>query len=355
MATPRYPSPTNTFVPEATGQAIAYVRDPSRFKVNEYVQLVRAPKPVVLYAFLDPDEPVRVVTDAEYDWPDGQPRPRPAGNVGNFKWEEVRIFRRSYGYTVGEQLVETAEGWNPRAFFDAIILNKAMVNVTKRVMALLDNAANWGANTATATSLNGGAGNWANASNDPTSVNFLAIKKSLNAAVRRILLASNGLVTRKDLRLVIDPVVADAVGETSELHTYVEKSPVALAQIRGDAPNVNAPWSIPEQIYGLPVVVEDASYVNVRPEADGTAAVVETEKVFVADPTKARLVSRVGGVDGLYGAPSASTAQRYYYKYELAIEARHESWDKLHEASCVDQFKEVLAAPQTGFLITGVR
>lgn len=352
MATPRYLSFTNGFIPEATGQAIAYVRDPGRFKVNEYVQIVNAPKPVVAYAFLDPDQPVRVVTDQEFDWPDGQPRPKPQGNLGNFKWEEVRVYRRDYGYTIGEQQVETAEGWNPRAFFNAIILSLAMTNLTKRVTDLLETTGNWGGNTGTADSLNGGAGRWEDASNDPDSINFLAIKKSINAAVRRILLATNGMVQRSDLKVQVSPELADAVSETSEMHTYVEKSPFALAQIRGDAPNVNAPWSIPEKVYGMQWVVEDASRVSIRANADGTVATVGTEKTFIRDRKKALILSRVGGLDGNYGSPSFSTVQRYIYKYEMAVEAQHDTWNKLYETHVVDQFKEVLAAPQAGFLIT---
>src|SRR5688572_4407882 len=110
MATPRFPSATNVFIPEATGQAIAYVRDKDRFKVNQYVQLVKAPKPVVLYAFLDPDAPVRVVSDAEFDWPWDQKRPQPQANIGNWKWEEVRVYRRSYGWMAGQQTLSNAKG-----------------------------------------------------------------------------------------------------------------------------------------------------------------------------------------------------------------------------------------------------
>ena len=56
-ATPRYLGPTNVFIPQATNQAIAYIRKPGQFKLMEYCQMVNAPEPIVLYAFLDPDEP----------------------------------------------------------------------------------------------------------------------------------------------------------------------------------------------------------------------------------------------------------------------------------------------------------
>src|SRR5687767_13297745 len=99
MATPRYLSGTNGFIPAASGQAIAFVREPGRFKIHEYAQIIKAPKPIVYYAFLDPDQAVRVVTGDEFDWPDGQYRPQPQANLGDFKWEEVRVERKNFGYT----------------------------------------------------------------------------------------------------------------------------------------------------------------------------------------------------------------------------------------------------------------
>lgn len=355
MATPRFASGSNVFIPQATGQAIAYVRDQSMFKVNQYVQIINSPKPVGVYAFLDPDAPVRVVSDAEFDWARGQPRPKPQANLGNFKWEEFRTFRRNYGYTIDEEIVDNADGWNPKAFFNAIMISLAMTNLTQRVTTLLEATANWSGNTATASNLNSGRGKWHTASNDESSANFLAIKKSLNTAVRRILLATNGMVQRKDLKLQISPDLADAISETSEIHTYLEKSPHALAQVKGEAPNVNADWSLPEKLYGLPLVIEDASKVNIRANADGTVATVETQKVFIRDKTKAVILSRQGGLDGQYGSPSFSTVQRYFHQYEMSIEAfrgEQERKDKIYESHVVDDYKEVLAAPQAGYLIT---
>lgn len=354
MTTPRYLSATNGFIPEATGQAIAYVRDPNKFKINQYVQLIRAPKPIVLYAELDPDQPVRVVTDQEFAWEDGDPRPRGNNNMGNFKWTEVRAFRRNYGYTVGHQAIEAAEGWNPKAFFNATILSQAMTNVTARFVSLMENTANWGSNFATAISLNGataGNGFWSQASNDPTNASYLNIKKTILKAVENIVLATNGMVTMEDLKLVISPGLAIAMSETSEIHSYLEKQEKAIEVIEGLNPNTgNDQWGLPSRLYGLPVVVENAVHVTERKNSAGTPAT--TNRTFIKSDNSAVIVSRVGGLEGLYGAPSFSTLQRYYYLYDMAIEAFDNPKDKLFESNVVDQFKEVLAANRAGYLIT---
>lgn len=350
MPTPAYISFSNAFIPEATGQAIAYVRDKSQFKLNEYVQLVNAPEPQVAYAVLDPDQPVRVVTDQEFAWPDGQPRPRPQNNTGNFVWNLVTVNRRNYGYMVGEQALSTAKGWNPKAFFNAQILNQAMTNVTQRFITLAETVANWGSNTADANTLNGGAGTWDKGSNDPASPNFLAIKKSTLTALKAVVLATNGMVKQNDLILVISPGLAEAAANTSEIHSYLEKQERAIKVLEGEEPNINASWGLPSKLYGFKLVIEDAVRVTERPNAAGTPA--STNRVFVKSDKSAVICSRPGGLDGNYGSPSFSTFQRYFWKYEMAVESFQEAKDKLYECHVVDQFVEVLAAQRAGFLIT---
>lgn len=357
--TPRYPSGTNTFIPQATGQAIAYVRDPAKFKINQYVQGVKADKPVFAYAFLDPDAPVRLVTDEEFDWPDGNPRPRPAANIANFKWLYATCVRRDYGWTLGEQAVETADGFNPKAFQNAIILSLAMTNRTFRFITLMETASQWGTNTADANSLNGGRGKWDKASDDESSPYYLAIKRTLLEVARQINLATNGMVGDDDpmseMSLILSPATALAIAETSEIHNYIKQSPVALAQVKGDAPGQNKKWGLPDYLYGFKIIVESAPRVKNRiKDASGTVSTLDTDKVYMKSATSAVVCCRPGGLDGNYGSPSFSTFQRYYYKYDLQVEARKVDWDKLYEAHIVDQFIEVLAAPQSGYLITNV-
>jgi hypothetical protein len=353
----RYLSGSNGFVPSATGQAIAFTRDPSRFKVNSYTQNLRTPKVIGLYAVLDRDQPARVKTDQEFAWEDGDPRPSGNNNMGTFQWREFKVERRDYPYTVGEQAIEQAEGWNPKAFFNASVLQQAMTNRTNRIVTLLQTAANWPtASTATAKVLNGssGTGAWALGSNDPTNSGFLNIKKSILEVCRRINLATNAVVEPKDLVLVISPGMAIAISETSEYHTYLEKSRFALGQLHGDVPNQNEQWGIGTRLYGVECVVEDCVSVSTRPSTLNSGDVTGgggTRAYVMADASPV-IISRKGGIDGNYGSPSYSTLQCYFYKYELAIEAFDDVRNKRVEGHVVEQYKEILAAPAAGFLIT---
>lgn len=361
MATPRYASATNVFIPQATGQVIAYIRDKSRFKINKYWQTVKSSrtdssgKPVCLYHFLDPDQPVRVVTEQEFRWPYGQPRPAHNQHVGNFKIEEVRMERYWYGYNMDELVQDNAEDWNPKAFFDATMANLAMTNATYRCVTLMETAANWGANTGTAAALSGVIGaRWDLASSDPSDAQYLVIKKTLSQAMINVNLATNGLVQPNEMKLVLSPVTAMAMANTSEIHDYLKGSPFALAQVKGYVEGQNAVWGLPDQLYGVEVIVEDASRCTVRQNAAGTVATVGTDKTYIKGKTSAVLCSRVGGLDGQAGSPSFSTLQRHYFKWDMAVESRRDEWNKIEEAGIVDCFKEVLPAPQSGYLITSV-
>lgn len=352
MTTPRYLSPTNGFIPEATGQAIAFVRDPNRFKLNQYAQLIMAPKPLVVYAVLDPDQPARVPTRDTFRWAPGNYRPRGTNNMGNFVWNEVLCERFDYGYTVDYQAIDAAQGWNPRAFFNAIILQQAMTNVTDRFITMMETAGNWGTNTSDANTLNGGAGTWDQGSDDPASPNYLAIQKTILTAAKNIQLATNGMITLADMILIVSPGLAEAMANTSEIHSYLAKQERALQVLQGSDPSMVAQWGLPQPYCGMRVVVEDGVIVRELPNAAATPAT--TNRTWIKSDNSAIIVTRIGGINGQYGSPSSSTIQRYFYKYDMAIEAFNEPKHKLYETHVVDQFKEILAAPRSGWLITNV-
>ncbi len=71
----RFPGPKNVLY-EATGQIIEYIRKPKEFPINKYCQYVETPTTNGVYAYIDPDQPVRMVNEAEFAWEDGDHRQR---------------------------------------------------------------------------------------------------------------------------------------------------------------------------------------------------------------------------------------------------------------------------------------
>lgn len=357
MATPRYLSQSNGFIPSATGQVISYIRNEKDFKVNKYTQLIQTPTRVGVYARIDRDQSARVVTDAEFVWADGDERPSGKFNQMAFEWVEFATTRRDYAFQVGNQAIEQAKGsWNPLPHYTGMVAQQAMTNRTSRVITLAETASNWAlsgtatSHAADANTLNGGAGNWVTASDDPASPNYNAIRKSLLAALVQINLDTNALVQPKDLELIISPALATKMSNTGEINNFYKFGPFAKAKIEGDEGNPNANWGLPPSLYGIDLVVEDAVRVSTRPNADGTLGT----RAYVKSDTSAILLSRKGGIDGQYGAPSFSTLQVYYYKYQMRVLMFEDQRNERKDGHVEEDFKEVLAAPETGFLLTNV-
>lgn len=345
----RFVSPTNAILPEATGILVGFVRDPKRFKLNEYCQLVNSPGTTGIYHELDRDRPIRVVTDAEFAWEDGDDSPTGNTNKGNFQVQEFRCYRRAIPFVVGEEAAEAFQkqgAFDPIAFESQSCASQAMVQRTKRVMADLDAVGSWTGYTASATSLGGG--KW----DAGTSANPY-LKKGILEACRKINFATNGVVQMQDLVLILNPIDAIKISASQEMHDYIKSSPDAEKMITGELrPNQNQLWGLPSRIHGLKVVVEDAVYVSTRNNADGTAGT----RAYLKAEDSAIIVSRAGGVDAPYGAKSFSTEQLFYHKYEMAVEMRSgsDNWHKRHEGRVLDYYATKLVALPTGYFVSDI-
>lgn len=358
------PGSFNAYIPEASGQVISYIRDPSKYRLMQYTQLVRSLKPVGVFYKIHPDDSQRLVNDKMFIWPDAHRRPRNDDDALRHDTVEFQTVRRNFDAYLGWDTIETAD-LKVLVGHTAKIRNKAQMSRTQRVITLGETAGNWGTHTATAISLNGGAGYWDLAASDESSINYLAIKKTLDEVARRIHLDTNGVVgdfgedgEQNGLMLVLSPGAALKISQSAEIHSYLRESVYALPQLQGGKRGQNAIWGLPEYLYGWKVVVENAVRVSEPLQADGGEAVTTggaaAPRRFIKGDDSAICCTRPGGLDGQYGAPSYSTFQLYYYDKEMALETFDEPKDRLTELHCVIHDKEVLAAPASGFLITDI-
>lgn len=352
-----YPGAYQGFIPsfEASGQVISFFRDPKTFKVNEYAQYVPSKKPIGVYAIIDADQEARVVTDDDFVWPDGHEAPQGNDNLVPFVFEDYRCVRRAYPFTLGDETVDNAD-WKVLAAHAKSAAQQCMTARTMAVQALAQTASNWGPNTSPVQALVPGITGWYGASGDESSPNYLAIKKSLDAAFIVINRQTNGIVQRADLRLVLSPTDAQSISETDEIHQYLKASPFALDQIKGDKPGQNAQWGLPDQLYGFKVVVEDCWRVTSRPLATATAPAGTTAgtgagtRVSVWQDGSPALLSRPGGLDGEAG-PSYSTVQVYFYR-EMEVQSFDDRINERTMGRVVESRAVVIAAQAAGFLFT---
>lgn len=363
--TMRYASGFNAFVPEATGQVIGYIRDPNRYAYNSYTQIVSTPVPVGIFFKLHVDDPQRLASLDEHVWEDGALRPNVNRGDGiRFDQTEFQTIRHNFPFVIGWKALDTAgrSGLKLLLAYSALARNQAQMHRTQRLITLLETAGNWGNNTGAANTLNGGYGFWDLASNDPTSGSYLAIKKTLDQVAINIHLKTNGVVgnfrdaSDSGLQLILSPNAAARISQTDEMRDAWKRTEFAKGFVLGKDPQINAKWGLPPMYNGWVITIEDAVRDTARPLASGAESTTGAAgtKNFIKSDSSAVVVSRVGGIDGEYGAPSFSTVQLYYYKREIELKVFDEPKHERTEGHVTIDDKEVLAAPQSGYLITSI-
>ncbi len=105
------------------------------------------------------------------------------------------------------------------------------------------------------------------------------------------------MVRRKDLVLVLNPVTAHAIAETQEIADYVKNTPGGYSALAQESQYWDE-YGLPNKLYGVPLVVEDAVKVT---SARGASSVT---RGFVMDSGIAYLMARKGGLESNVNAPA---------------------------------------------------
>ena len=339
-----YLSPNAGYIPnwEASGKIIVdFSRAPADFALPRYTQYVKTPKQVGYFLQITPDNAARIInTDlSEFRWPDGQPRPMGNDNHKDFQFVKFSTDRYAFPFTLGTLTIDQSD-WNVTAMYSRMAAQQAMTGRALRVITLVGNSANW-PTTHTNTATLAGGGKW-----DVATSQTPFIKKSLMAAAIQINKDTLGVVKPKDLHLVINPTLASLMASSQEIIDQVKQAANTINLIRGeDRVNNIEGWLLPDVLYGFPVVIEDTVRVSTR---KGTNA--QTIGYELAD-TSALLMARVGGLDGLYGAPSFSTVQ-LFMEEEMTIETFDDTLNRRMIGSVVENYVEALVSTASGFLFT---
>ena len=251
-----YPAPNAVFVPsfEASGGLIiGFSRNPKKFRLNQYTKFIPVSKDVGYYLNITAEEAARVINSnlSDFVWADGQEAPMGNDNLESFNFLKYATKRYVYPFNMGHKTIAQAD-WPILQIHGGIAAQKAMTARTIAVQNVLTTAGNWGSNTATATSAGGG--KW-----DVSTSALLYIKKTVDYVCEAILRrATLGVVQREDLVMVMNPHTARLAAETGEIQDYVKNNVFGLASLRQDQPGQNGQWGLPDVLYGVKVVVEDA-------------------------------------------------------------------------------------------------
>lgn len=353
-----HPGASNTFVPstEATNNMLVeFSRNIESFALNKYLYIVPVDKMVGLFTRMTCEEAGRLLNGGEDAWAVGTARPRNAGRTEKHEFPSFHTFRRQFGYEIPGETAEQAS-WDIVAQHGRIIAQRAMTRRTERVATLLQTSGNWpAANTIDVDSIPamaGSAGQW-----DASTTARLAIKKSIRYGIQTIKKQTLGAVSGKDLKLVIGDEAAGAMAESQEIADFIKGSPDAKAYLNNKL-GPNAYYGLPQFLYGVEIVVEDAVKVTTRKGASSQT------KSFVWDGDKACLLYRAAGEsgntdDGLVGpensneAPTFSTLTCFMYE-EMTVESKYDSDDRLNLGRIVENYDMQITAPISGFLFTDI-
>lgn len=363
----RYLSSRDGYLPQASNYVIAHVRDEKLFPLNRYVQYVPSNTTDGVFAVLGRDEFVRVPNVYRSRWQDGSRRPSALSSGVPYQWVPYHCERHSFGWELGHEAVsQTAKygAFDPKPIHMMAGITRCMTERTLEVQTLLQTQGNWPASQqSTADALNGGAGPWNDASDNPADPGYEAIYLSLSGAAQIIHQMTNGQVKPSDLRIIVSPQDARLIAKAPEIVNFMRQSPAARDIIENGLDPQYALWGLPTTYKGFHWVVDDCVFVNTEPnttqESGAAGAVPEaplstTGRQYVWQSGSAVIVSRVGGLDGTAGVPSFSTVQMYHQGGLAQVEAKDEWWDRLILGAVSEERVIVIAAPFAGMFIGGI-
>lgn len=360
----RFAGPFNGILPEPTGMAIGFLKDPKKLPHTLYAQFVPAPEVLFRYFKMHPDQGTEVPDVDQNVWAYGDYRPVDAGAGIRGEWIAGRIQRYDFPYTLDDQTDRAwgKAGFNLKSFLDQIKLNEAGVHRSVRILAALSGATYAANNTATVAALTGVTGAYWDLSSgteiDPTTGTtnpmFQLIKKTLDRVMRRIDLATNGAVGEREYQFILPPKVAIAVAENGEIVNAVKQSVYANTLVNPETGWRNRKWNLPDEYAGFQWIVEDTVRTTSRKNADGTAVTIGSGKDYVLTDDTCYCTSRPGGIDGGYGTRSFATVQLYTLGGEARVEAFSEPKHQLTEGHIVLEDAPIVPTTLSGFKLTSV-
>lgn len=358
-----YPSGTNTYVvnAEATGNLqIEYSRNPEKFALPRYAAYRGVTKMSGYYWRFDPSESIRIQNVNDNAWPPSQKAPDGRDGTVQFSLAPYVTKRWAFPFSLDQEGINQAD-FDIVAAHSRVHAQKAMTHRTIRAISALTTTGNWGSNfAATATAIGGGSWFGATAANQN-------INKTINAARLYIHRATAGAIDKTRLMCVVSPAMASAMRQSAEIIDFIKQQGSAGDIIRNS--DFFQMWGIPEYLYRMRFIVEDATVVT-----ETSPAVSASQKPVpgLATPNGLDVLgdSTISGTQPvifLYkddGADEMARADEmdenqtttfntlYSFNYEdMTVEQYADTWNRILEARVVDNSVPTIAAPESGFLI----
>lgn len=351
MPNPVFPGSPNVWVPnhEASGKLVVdYSRNPKKFALNQYAQIVPVDNVLGLYQQMTIEERGRVMSTnaAEYDWADGADAPDGTDGTESFIWKQYLAKRKAYAFRLGDMTVDQAT-WDIVAQHADIHAQKAMTVRTQLAYNQLTTSGNYTSghvSAITGGTITGTTGNWAQSTTARSD-----IKRSLFYAFEKILDNTLAALEPEDCCLVMGSATAAQISESQEIIDAVKQSRDAWPMIQGNLPNSASMYNIPATLYGFKVVIDKTRKTTTLKNA----STVTRGSIFAQ--SNAFLVARPGGLIANAGGPSFSFLQQFTYKkYDMVVEQKYDDDHKRLNGRVIDCVDMQAVAPQSGFWFQSV-
>lgn len=351
MATgPGFPQGNNTYVPpDISGRLrIGFSRNAKDFQFPRYWQYVETPMRSAYYLKLTTQEAARVGNTTDFEWPDGAPDRLSEDGSESFNFVPFTTDRRSYKFRLGDLAVRQA-AWPIIEQHGVIKSSQLMTARSIRGLTAATTAANWNSSgdtanlsvnhTDTATNIGGGKFDVGTSTNPYMKIGLGKVAEVINRDTLGVVNCQPD-----QMFMIMNPNTARAISKSGEIVDYMKGSPFSLPHLKGETSQAGF-YNLPPLIYGYSVIVENAVKVtNKKNAAKATSYVMPDDNILI--------VSRVGGLDGIYGAPSFSTLTMFWWQDELTVEAKHEDWDRLTLGRVVEDTFETVTCPASGYFIS---
>jgi hypothetical protein len=343
--TPSFPSSTNVFVPshEASNRMIVnFSRNPKKFDVNKYAQIVPVTQVQGYYLNMTVEMAGRILNGnlADFVFPDNIPAQFGYANSESFEWLNFFCTRYQFPVPLGHRTLQNAS-WDIAAMHEGIMAQLAMTARTQLVVGVATNTGNYSAGNILTPGAGGNIPNTTGSWNDSTSVR-MDIYKSLMYGLQVVLLNTLSAVNEDEFILVISPNMAEGIRACQEFIDIIKQSPDALAVLRGEIPGRRTLFGLPDNLYGIPLVVEKTVETI-------TQKGVSTVKQFVMPDATPFLVARPGGLEGTYGGPSFASLSIFCAE-EMSVERVSDTWDRMDKLRVVEDYSVNMTAPAASII-----
>lgn len=339
-----YPSSQNVFVRDhdaSNKMVIDFARNINDFAVNRYVQIVPVKKVAGYYLNMTVEEAGRLLQSdlANFVWPDGQPASDGMDGTESHDFLPFETKRYNYPFTLGDLTIDQAT-WDILAHHASIKARQAMTARTQLAVTALTTSGNYAADhVMDVTAITGNTGNWAQSTTARQD-----IKRSFIAAAEKILDDTLTGVELESLQVVINSALAGQLAETQEIVDYIKGSPDAYAQVRGELPNRNKYYGLPERLYGFALVIEATRKVTTRKgQTTARSQVLPTATPFMC--------ARPGALVGVAEAPNFATCV-VFAQEEMTVETLRDVNNRRTTGRVVENLVAKIVAPASGVLFT---